>query len=292
MRRRRRSIPDPALVVLVGAAGSGKSTWAAAHYRPAEIVSSDSLRGVVGSGPHDLAASADAFAVLDLVVAARLGRGLTTVVDTVGIDPDRRAGWLRLARGAGLPAVAVRFDTPPEVCRARNRERDLPVPATALTGQLRAVRAVPYQLRQEGWDQTVVVAGPSAGAGGPSTTAEPAQRAGLASQQLGFVLQISRFPWGKDPVGWLIAVARAAQEAGCEGIALMDHLIQIPQVGLMDHLYPDPAGRARVGGPAGAVGHPRVPGGRGAGPAPRVTRLTAVPSRPGLLAKAWRPSTC
>ena len=62
--------------------------------------------------------------MLDLVVAARLGRGLTTVVDTLGIDPDRRAGWLRLARGAGLPAVAVRFDTPAELCRARNRERD------------------------------------------------------------------------------------------------------------------------------------------------------------------------
>ena len=42
-------LPDPALVVLVGASGSGKSTWARAHYRSAEIVSSDDLRGVVGS---------------------------------------------------------------------------------------------------------------------------------------------------------------------------------------------------------------------------------------------------
>ena len=41
--------------------GSGKSTWAAARYRRDEIVSSDALRGVVGSGPHDLDATADAF---------------------------------------------------------------------------------------------------------------------------------------------------------------------------------------------------------------------------------------
>ena len=35
------ALPDPALVVLVGASGSGKSVWAAEHYRPDEVVSSD-----------------------------------------------------------------------------------------------------------------------------------------------------------------------------------------------------------------------------------------------------------
>ena len=50
------SLPDPAVVVLVGPAGSGKSHFARTHYRAAEIVSSDDLRGVVGSGAHDLAA--------------------------------------------------------------------------------------------------------------------------------------------------------------------------------------------------------------------------------------------
>lgn len=40
------ALPDPALVVLVGASGSGKSAWAAARYRPQEVVSSDQLRGV------------------------------------------------------------------------------------------------------------------------------------------------------------------------------------------------------------------------------------------------------
>src|SRR5690348_1629031 len=38
------ALPDPALVVLVGASGSGKSAWAAEHYRPDEVVSSDRLR--------------------------------------------------------------------------------------------------------------------------------------------------------------------------------------------------------------------------------------------------------
>src|SRR3954449_10469856 len=69
-------LPDPAVVVLIGAAGSGKSTWASARFRRAEIVSSDDLRGVVGSGPADLDASTDAFDLLERIVAARIGRGL------------------------------------------------------------------------------------------------------------------------------------------------------------------------------------------------------------------------
>jgi predicted kinase len=48
------NLPDPAIVVLIGPAGSGKSTWAAARYAAGEIVSSDALRAVVGTGPHDL----------------------------------------------------------------------------------------------------------------------------------------------------------------------------------------------------------------------------------------------
>ena len=135
------SIPDPALVVLVGASGSGKSTWAAQHYRAQEVVSSDALRGVVGSGPHDLDASGDAFALLETVVSARLGRRLTTVVDTLGFDVARRRGWLSRARDAGMPAVAVVLETPEEECRRRNARRDRPVPAPALAGQLRRARA-------------------------------------------------------------------------------------------------------------------------------------------------------
>ena len=112
------------------------------RYRREEIVSSDALRGVVGSGPHDLDASADAFALLETIVAARLGRGLCTVVDTLGTDPDRRLAWLAAGRAAGLPTVAVLLATPEAECRRRNAARDRPVPAPVLAGQLRAVRDV------------------------------------------------------------------------------------------------------------------------------------------------------
>jgi len=246
-------LPDPALVVLIGAAGSGKSTWATDRYRPAEIVSADQLRGIVGSGEHDLAASTDAFRLLDQIVAARLGRGLTTVVDTLGLDPARRRTQRELARRVGLPAVAVLLETSPAECRARNRARDRPVPATVLDGQLRRMAAIPAEVAAEGWD--VVLAGPAPGAAQPglpaasppATAAAPGPAApgdaGLLRPEpgrLGFVLQISRFPWGGDPAAWLAAVTRAAAEAGFEGVALMDHLIQIPQVDRAWEPIPEP----------------------------------------------------
>jgi len=150
--------PDPALIVLVGAAGSGKSTWAAAHYRASEIVASDALRAVVGTGSADLDASADAFAALDLIVAARLRRGLTTVIDTLGLDDARRAAYLDAGQRAGLPCVAVHCTTQAAVCRAPNALRDRPVPTRALGQQVQRSRALAAVLSGEGWAQVLTVA--------------------------------------------------------------------------------------------------------------------------------------
>jgi alkanesulfonate monooxygenase SsuD/methylene tetrahydromethanopterin reductase-like flavin-dependent oxidoreductase (luciferase family)/predicted kinase len=237
------ALPDPALVVLVGPAGSGKSVWAAERYRADEVVSSDRLRALVGSGEHDLEASTDAFALLDQIVAARLRRGLTAVVDTLGLDSGRRRGYLELARSNGMPAIAVLVDTDPAECRRRNRTRDQPVPATALEGQLRRMRAVVAEIGGEGWDVLT-----TAGQAQLEASHTPGARAAASRQRqrpvrMGLVLQLSRFAWDQDPAGpahWLAAVARAAAEAGLQGIALMDHLIQIPQVGRAWEPIPEP----------------------------------------------------
>ena len=163
-------------------------------------------------------------------MAARTGRGLTTVVDTLGSDEGRRRAWLARARETGLPAVAVVLDTPDAECRRRNAERDRPVPATTLTGQLERHRALVPRLELEGWDVVHMVTGEHAAAADPAPmpVVDVAQR--RTSQGLKVVLQVSRFPWGQDPLGWLTGVARAADEAGFAGLSVMDHLIQIPQV--------------------------------------------------------------
>lgn len=216
--------------MLVGASGSGKTTWARARFATNEIVSSDALRAVVGSGEGDLDASTDAFAVLDAVLAARTRRRLTTVVDTLGLDPVRRQAAVELGRAAGLPVVAVRFLTDPGICRARNRRRDRPVPADALAAQLR--RAAEADLSADGFDVVITAE--------VGTEVEPAHLAGSAAARavqqtaptgLRFALQVSQFPWGTDPRSWLAGVARAAEASGFSALAVMDHLLQIPQVG-------------------------------------------------------------
>jgi len=235
-------LPDPALVVLVGPSGAGKSTWAAEHFRPQEVVSSDALRAVVGSGEHDLDASADAFSLLDQVVAARVGRGLTVVVDTLGLDPARRAQYLARGRSHGMACVAVVFDTPAALCRERNSRRDRSVPSRVLGQQLSTMGGARSDVATEGWDQVVTVTVDEPGRDQTGVRPRPgAARPGPAAGAMPeVVLQVSRFPWGTDPAGWLRSVALGAAEAGFSGIALMDHLIQIPQVDRAWEPIPEP----------------------------------------------------
>src|SRR4051794_18676200 len=122
-------LPSTCLVVLVGPSGSGKSTWAAEQFPPERIVSGDRLRALVGEGEHDQRAGTDAFAVLDLVLDRRLRRRLLTVIDTLGLDRDRRRAYIALARRHHRRGGGGAFDTPAAVCPARDAPRSRPGPA-------------------------------------------------------------------------------------------------------------------------------------------------------------------
>jgi predicted kinase len=203
------------------------------------VVSSDALRAAVGSGPSDLDASVDAFALLDQIVAARVRRSLTTVIDTLGLDPVRRSDYLRLARTAGLPAVLVIMNTAAALCRERNRLRDRPVPAPVLTEQLRRISSLAESADEEGWDLILIIdqASPVSAPLSKITVDDDHDR--LAGPRV--VLQVSRFPWGEaDPSSWLRDLALRADEIGFHGLALMDHLIQIPQVDRAWEPIPEP----------------------------------------------------
>ena len=232
------TVPDPALVVLSGASGSGKSTWAAARYRPSEIVSSDQLRDMVWAAARTtLMPRPTLQALLDQIVAARLRRGLHRR-GTPGLDAERRRAHLALARQA-LCRVAVLFGTgrggvPPEEQGAAR-----PVPSSVLTASFvaRPTRDRDCRGRLGGRQQQQARrSSPPHSAGSRAAAAQ--QRSEPA--ELSLVLQISRFPWGDDPAAWLAAVAAAAADAGLSGIALMDHLIQIPQVGPAWEPIPEP----------------------------------------------------
>jgi predicted kinase len=116
-------LPKDALVVLIGPAGSGKSTFAARHFQPTAVLSSDAFRAIVSDDPDDQDATADAFRLLYAAVRARLRRGRLTVIDATNVVPSARAAALSVARRYGRPAVAIVFDRPLEVCLAWNAAR-------------------------------------------------------------------------------------------------------------------------------------------------------------------------
>lgn len=117
-------IPDLSLVVLVGISGSGKSSFAAKHFGPFETVSSDACRGMVSDDPNLQSATADAFALLEFIVATRLKTGRLTVVDATNVQPAARKSLIALAREHDVLPVAVVLDVPEAVCAQRNAERD------------------------------------------------------------------------------------------------------------------------------------------------------------------------
>jgi len=116
-------IPETSLVLLIGVSGSGKSTFAAKHFKPTEIVSSDFCRGLVADDENDQAATKDAFEVLEFIVGKRLELGRLTVVDATNVQPGSRKSLVALAKAHDVLPVAVVLDLPTGVSVERNAAR-------------------------------------------------------------------------------------------------------------------------------------------------------------------------
>lgn len=120
---RKLPVTDLSLVVLIGASGSGKSTFARRHFKPTEVISSDFCRGLVADDENDQSASKDAFDVLHYIAGKRLEAGRLTVVDATNVQQEARRQLVRLARQYDVLPVAIVLDLPEEVCQSRNAAR-------------------------------------------------------------------------------------------------------------------------------------------------------------------------
>jgi protein phosphatase len=159
-------IPDPSLVVLIGAAGSGKSTFAARHFETWEILSSDRFREMISGNEADQRATAPAFARLHGELVKRLANDRMTAVDATNLDPRARHALLVRAKSAGVPATAIVLDLPAETVLARNAARQSRVVDEAVVrrhlSRLRALLDGPHPaLMHEGFAQVVVLRDPA-----------------------------------------------------------------------------------------------------------------------------------
>lgn len=159
----RLAIPREALLVLIGPAGCGKSTFAARHFSRTQVVSSDECRALVSDDPTNNNASPDAFALMHFIIDKRLKRGLVTVADATNVQTDRRQQLLALASRHGRPCVALVFDLPPALCQARNSGRtERRVPPAAVLAHARQLRDALPGLRAEGFSEVYVFNSPEA----------------------------------------------------------------------------------------------------------------------------------
>ncbi|HET9142022.1 polynucleotide kinase-phosphatase [Actinophytocola sp.] len=117
------TIPDMALVLMIGASGSGKSTFAARHFAPTQVLSSDFFRGLVSDDENDQTVSAAAFDALRYVAGKRLAAGRVTVIDATNVQRGARSDLLALAREHHVLPVAIVLDLPEAECLRRNEAR-------------------------------------------------------------------------------------------------------------------------------------------------------------------------
>jgi protein phosphatase len=154
-------IPEPSLVLLVGPSGAGKSTFARAHFRPTEILSSDDLRAWVADNPDDQDASADAFRILAQLLNGRLRRRLTAVVDATNLRARNRRSLATVAARYGVPVVAIVFDFADEAYFANNAYRpDRRVRNDVVADQIALLRQATVDLLAEGYAAVYVLSDP------------------------------------------------------------------------------------------------------------------------------------
>ena len=154
------TLPELSLVVLIGISGSGKSTFAARHFGPTEVISSDFCRALVSDDENDQAATADAFEVLNFIAAKRLDAGRLAVIDATSVQPAARQSLIALARQHHVLAVAIVLDVPERTCAERNAARaDRSFGGHVLRQQHDQLRRSLRGLRREGFHRVYVLDG-------------------------------------------------------------------------------------------------------------------------------------
>ena len=116
------AVPELSLVVLVGVTGSGKSTFARAHFKPTEVISSDFCRGLVADDENDQSATPAAFELLHYIAGQRLTAGRLTVIDATNVQPEARRELVALAREHDVLPVAIVLDLPEKLCARAQRQ--------------------------------------------------------------------------------------------------------------------------------------------------------------------------
>lgn len=151
-------IPDPSLVLLIGSSGAGKSTFAARHFHPTEIISSDRCRAMICDDESDQTINAEAFGLLHHIARLRLQQRRLTVIDATNLQFRARRPLLRMARAHRIPLIAIVFQISLETCLTHNQARPVrQVEQTVLELHQKQLATTLSRLDREGYSRIYVL---------------------------------------------------------------------------------------------------------------------------------------
>lgn len=129
----------PMLYIMIGPAGSGKSTFARENFPAAQILSTDAIRKALFGDEADQQNGAEVFRQAYATIRRRLKAGISVVFDATNTTDAARKEVLSRVKDIDCRKVAIYMNTPLEICKARNAERSRVVPDTVIEKQHKAM---------------------------------------------------------------------------------------------------------------------------------------------------------
>jgi protein phosphatase len=154
-------LPQRTLVVLCGAAGSGKSTFAQrlveSHQQQGlkitSIVSSDYCRALVSDDETNQQVNRDSFDLFHYIIYKRMLQGRFTVADSTALQVEARNRMLGLARRHNYYTCILVFDIPLEICILQDQARQRTVGEQVISYHANQLQQVLADIQGEGWHQ-------------------------------------------------------------------------------------------------------------------------------------------
>lgn len=152
-------VPENSLILMVGASGAGKSTWANKHFGEFAVVSSDRCRAMISDDPTNQEVTAAAFKLLHQIVRERLANKRIVVVDATNVKPSSRQEFFALAREFRAPLIAVVINPPLEVVKRQNLSRKHVVPEAVVERHFAQLTQTLVEIVKEPFDHVYTVDG-------------------------------------------------------------------------------------------------------------------------------------
>lgn len=138
------------LTILMGAPGSGKSTWASGRAGRGEVVSTEGAR-------VDPAAGREVMRTAYRRMHELLENDEDVIWDTCSASPAARKAALGIARKYGAEVEVAVFDTPVKDCLEAQRTRAHPVPDETVRRYHADIRSQIPQLASEGFRRVKII---------------------------------------------------------------------------------------------------------------------------------------